>query len=53
MPQAGSYHLTTPNDKNVSLSFARQSDTVIQVTLSGPKATFTFNVREAGAISDS
>jgi hypothetical protein len=53
VPQAGSYQLTTPSDKNVSLSFARQSDTVIKVTLSGPKATFSFNVREAGAISDS
>jgi hypothetical protein len=53
VPQAGSYQLTTPSDKNVSLSFARQSDTVIKVTLSGPKATFSFNVREAGTISDS
>src|SRR4051812_20943877 len=53
VPQAGSYQLTTPSDKNVSLSFARESDSVIKVTLSGPKATFTFNVREAGAISDS
>ena len=48
VPQAGSYQLTTPSDKNVSLSFDRQNDSVIKVTLSGPKATFTFNVREAG-----
>lgn len=53
VPQAGSYQLTTPSDKNVSLSFARQNDTVIKVILSGPKATFSFDVKEAGAISDS
>jgi hypothetical protein len=52
VPQAGSYQLTTPKSKNLTLSFARQSDTVIQVTLSGPKRSFSFNVREAGDFSD-
>jgi hypothetical protein len=53
VPQAGSYHLTTPNDKSLTLSFERQSTDVIRVTLSGPKRDFSFNVRSTGAISDS
>ncbi len=53
VPQAGSYRLTTPNDKNITLSFARQSAEVIRVTLSGPKREFSFDVRQTGTISDS
>jgi hypothetical protein len=53
VPQAGSYSLTTPSNKNLTLSFQRQSADVIQVTLSGPKRSFTFNVRESGVVSDS
>jgi hypothetical protein len=53
VPQAGSYHLTTPNDKSLTLSFSRQSAEVIRVTLSGPKHDFSFDVRSTGAISDS
>jgi hypothetical protein len=52
VPEAGTYQLTTPSNKNVSLSFARQSDTVIRVTLAGPKASFSFDVRQEGVISD-
>jgi len=53
VPQAGSYSLTTPSNKNVSLSFARQAADVIRVTLAGPKHTFSFDVRATGAVSDS
>jgi len=53
VPQAGSYQLTTPSDKNITLSFARQSADVIRVTLSGPKREFSFDVKETGTISDS
>jgi len=53
VPQAGSYSLTTPGNKNLTLSFDRQSDDVIRVTLTGPKASFSFNVRETGSVSDS
>jgi hypothetical protein len=53
VPQAGSYQLTTPSNKNLSLSFARQTTDVIRVTLTGPKRTFSFDVREIGTISDS
>jgi hypothetical protein len=52
VPQAGSYQLTTPSDKSVTLSFARQSADVIRVTLTGPKHTFSFDVAELGAIHD-
>jgi hypothetical protein len=50
VPEAGSYELTTPDDKNVSLSFTRQSTTVIDVTLTGPKASYSFDVQETGTI---
>jgi hypothetical protein len=53
VPQAGSYSLTTPSSKSLSLSFDRQSDDVIRVTLTGPKRSFSFNVRESGSVSDS
>jgi hypothetical protein len=50
VPEAGTYDLTTPSDKNVSLSFARQSTSVIEVTLTGPKASYSFEVQETGTI---
>jgi len=53
VPQAGTYSLTTPANKSISLSFDRQSTDVIRVTLSGPKSSFSFNVRETGSVSDS
>jgi hypothetical protein len=53
VPQAGSYQLTTPSNKNVTLSFARQAADVIRVTLAGPKRSFSFDVRQTGTISDS
>ncbi|HEY2408975.1 MAG TPA: hypothetical protein VGI10_23380 [Polyangiaceae bacterium] len=48
IPQAGSYVLTTPFNKTITLSFARVDDNTIAATLSGPKRSFTFNVSEAG-----
>lgn len=53
VPQAGSYHLTTPANKGLTLSFNRQSADTIVVTVSGPKHDFSFAVRETGAISGS
>jgi hypothetical protein len=47
-PQEGSYTLTTPGDKTLSLSFHRKSDDVIHVTLAGPKREFSFDVRQTG-----
>jgi hypothetical protein len=53
VPEAGAYQLTTPGNKSISLSFARRTDDVIRVTLSGPKREFSFDVRQLGTISDS
>lgn len=53
VPQAGSYQLTTPSNKSLSLSFSRQTANVIRVTLAGPRRSFSFDVLETGAISDS
>jgi hypothetical protein len=53
VPQAGSYQLTTPKNKNLTLSFARQAADVIRVTLSGPKRSFSFDVRQIGTFEDS
>ena len=45
VPQAGSYTLVTPNDKTISLGFARVDEDTIAVTLTGPKGrSFTFDV---------
>jgi hypothetical protein len=44
VPQAGSYTLDTPFDKQVGLSFERQDETTIQVTISGPRRSFDFDV---------
>jgi hypothetical protein len=52
VPQAGSYTLTTPFDKTVSMSFARVDSDTIRVTVAGPKRDFSFNVSKLGAISE-
>jgi hypothetical protein len=44
VPQAGTYTLDTPFGKTVSLSFERASDTAIQVTVTGPRRSFDFQV---------
>lgn len=44
VPQAGSYTLVTPDDKTLTLSFARVDTDTISVTVAGPKHSFDFNV---------
>ncbi len=51
VPQAGSYTLTTPFDKTVSMDFDRLDDTTIRVTVTGPKHAFSFNVSKLGEIA--
>lgn len=51
VPEAGSYSLSTPYDKTVSMSFARVDGDTIRVTVSGPKRDFSFTVSKAGAIA--
>jgi hypothetical protein len=52
VPQAGSYTLTTPFDKSVSMSFNRVDDDTIRVTVAGPKRDFSFTVSKTGAIAN-
>jgi hypothetical protein len=52
VPQAGSYTLTTPFDKTVSMSFSRVDDDTIAVTVTGPKHEFTFDVSKLGDITE-
>lgn len=44
VPQAGTYTLDTPFGKRVTLSFERQSETAIEVTIAGPRRSFDFTV---------
>jgi hypothetical protein len=52
VPQAGSYTLTTPFEKAVSMAFRRVDDDTIKVTVTGPKHEFTFNVSKLGVIAN-
>ena len=45
VPQAGSYELSTPFNKAVSLHFMRLDEQRIEVTVEGPRREFTFIVR--------
>jgi len=47
VPQADSYSLDTPFDKQVTLAFDRLDDRTIKVTVSGGDKTFDFNVHRA------
>lgn len=52
VPQSGSYTLTTPFDKSVSMSFDRVDDDTIRVTVAGPKRDYSFTVSKLGAIAE-
>jgi hypothetical protein len=51
VPQAGTYSLNTPYDKNVTLTFSRLDSATIQVMVAGPKHDFTFNVSKFGVVA--
>ena len=51
VPQAGSYTLTLPNLKTVTMSFSRVDDNTIRVTVSTTKSSFGFNVTRTGQTS--
>lgn len=51
VPQAGSYTLTTPFAKTVSMAFDRVDDDTIKVTVTGPKHEFSFSVSKLGEIA--
>ena len=52
VPQAGSYTLSTPFDKSVSMAFSRVDADRIRVTVTGPKREFSFDVSKLGAIAE-
>ncbi len=50
VPQAGSYRLTTPANKELSLTFERLDDDTIHVTVDGVRRDFEFNVTSLGEV---
>jgi hypothetical protein len=51
VPQAGTYSLSTPYNKTVTMSFSRVDADTIKVTVAGPKHDFSFNVAKAGTVA--
>ena len=49
VPQAGSYELTTPADKTLTLSFDRVDVDTIEVTVANGRGSFAFDVTSVGA----
>jgi hypothetical protein len=49
IPQAGSYALTTPAGKHLTLSFERADADTIAVTVAGGRGSFSFNVTSLGS----
>jgi hypothetical protein len=52
LPQAGTYELTTPAAQSVSLSFRRVDDKTIACTLASGGHSFSFDVAEAGQVTE-
>jgi hypothetical protein len=50
VPQAGSYTLSTPNNRSLGLSFSRVDEDTIQVTVSNGSKSFSFNVSKLGSV---
>jgi hypothetical protein len=51
VPQAGTYTLSTPFDKVVSMSFDRADEDTIRVTVASGQRDFAFNVSKLGVVS--
>lgn len=51
VPESGSYALTTPQNKDVTLDFERVDADTIHVTLTGTKKTFEFDVTSTGEVA--
>lgn len=50
MPESGSYTLTTPNDKQLVLSFERLDEDTIVVSVDGARRDFEFRVTTQGEV---
>lgn len=51
VPETGSYSVTTPDQKFLTLEFQRVDDDTIHVTLTGAKRDFEFDVSKAGEVA--
>lgn len=52
VPQAGAYVLETPNGKTLSLSFEREDEDSIKVTVAGPRVSFDIMVHKPGGANN-
>ncbi|MCA9562878.1 MAG: hypothetical protein KC561_05275 [Myxococcales bacterium] len=52
VPQAGTYTLTIPDGRTLSLIFERQTDDIIRVTLTGTRQDWVFDVTRTGEVLD-
>ena len=52
VPQAGSYTLTIPNGKTITMSFARVDTDTIAVTVMGGRRDRVYHVTSTGAVED-
>ena len=52
VPQRGSYVLTNPGGKQLSLAFTRLDDDTIEVAMTGTRRDRVFEVTRAGAVQD-
>lgn len=51
VPQAGTYTLSLPNKKTLSLAFSRVDDTRIKVTFTSGERTYSFIISKTGTIA--
>ncbi|HRI08024.1 MAG TPA: hypothetical protein PKW35_09410 [Nannocystaceae bacterium] len=52
VPQAGTYTLENPQDKAITMSFARLDEDTIEVTVDGGRRSRIYHVTAAGAVDD-
>ena len=52
VPQAGLYSLTTPKDKVIDMSFERQDEDTIRVTVDGGRRARIYDVTASGGVQD-
>lgn len=52
VPESGSYHIATPANKELVLTFSRVDEDTIHVVVDGAKRDFEFDVSKAGDVSE-
>lgn len=53
VPQAGTYTLSNPAEKAITMTFSRVDDETIKVTVKSGDKSFDFDVKRIGAGADS